>query len=259
MGIHFYKYHGTGNDFILIDNRDNKVKSLKIEQIRNLCHRRFGIGADGLMLLKTHPQYHFEMDYYNSDGSGATMCGNGGRCITAFARDLGIIEDKVEFIASDGLHEAYFETQNLVCLKMQDINSIEEYPEYSFLNTGSPHYISFVKDTKLIDVFNEGKKVRYSDKFKAEGTNVNFVSILSNGLAVRTYERGVEDETFSCGTGSVAAAIAWFMRSDKRNTKIEISTMGGKLEVSFKANEQHFTDIYLKGPAVKVFEGEVEI
>jgi diaminopimelate epimerase len=199
------------------------------------------------------------MDYYNSDGSGATMCGNGGRCITAFSRDLGIIKDKAEFVASDGLHVAHFELQNLVSLKMKDVIAIEEFPEYSFLNTGSPHYIRFVTDVKQVDVFHEGKKVRYSDKFKDAGTNVNFVSILNNGLAVRTYERGVEDETYSCGTGSVAAAIAWFMRSDKKITTIAISTLGGHLEVSFKTNGKQFSDIYLKGPAVKVFEGEVEI
>ncbi len=259
MLIHFYKYHGTGNDFILIDNRKLLLQKLSTDQIKKLCHRRFGIGADGLMLLKSNPEYHFEMDYYNSDGSGGTMCGNGGRCITAFARHLGIVDNFAKFLASDGPHEANFDTQNLIKLKMQNVNKIAENDEYSFLYTGSPHYVRFVSDVSSIDVFNEGKKIRYSENFKQEGTNVNFVSKIENGLAVRTYERGVEDETYSCGTGSVASAIAYYSKFKTNQNIIEIKTLGGNLQVSFEKKGDCYENVYLKGPAILVFEGEIEI
>jgi len=259
MLIHFYKYHGTGNDFILIDNRKLLVTELSIDQIKKLCHRRFGIGSDGLMLLKANPEYDFEMDYYNSDGSGGTMCGNGGRCIVAFARHLGIIENDAHFLASDGPHEANFDDKSLVKLKMMNVNTIEEHDGYSFLYTGSPHYVRFEPDVNSIDVFNEGKKIRYSEAYKPGGTNVNFVSKIENGIAVRTYERGVEDETYSCGTGSVASAIAYCSKFNLDQNIIDIKTLGGNLQVSFEKKGNSFENVYLKGPAVLVFEGEVEI
>jgi diaminopimelate epimerase len=256
MRLQFYKYHGTGNDFILIDNRQNEVRLTK-EQINFLCHRRFGIGADGLMLLKSHKNYDFEMDYYNSDGARGTMCGNGGRCITAFAKHLGIIGDSTEFIASDGPHQASIDENELVKLKMIDVERIEENEGYSFLDTGSPHYVEFVDDVTKIDVYAKGKEIRYSEKYKAEGTNVNFVSAEEQGIAVRTYERGVEDETYSCGTGSVASAIAFYKRNKLSDFVIPIKTLGGNLEVTFKEKNNKFTDVFLKGPAKMVFKGEI--
>ena len=259
MQLPFYKYHGTGNDFILIDNRNLLIQNINTEQIRKLCHRRFGIGADGLMLLKSSSDYDFEMDYYNSDGSGGTMCGNGGRCIVAFARHLGIIDTSTKFIASDGPHEAQFNDEGEVNLKMQNVNTIEENEEYSFLHTGSPHYVRFVFDVNSIDVLTEGKKVRNSEQFKKEGTNVNFVSKIGTGLAVRTYERGVEDETYSCGTGSVASAIAYYSKFNLNQVPINIKTLGGNLQVSFNKIGNNYKNVYLKGPAVLVFEGKIDI
>ncbi len=258
MRLRFYKYHGTGNDFILIDNRQNEVKLTK-EQIGFLCHRRFGIGADGLMLLKSHKDYDFEMDYYNSDGSGGTMCGNGGRCICAFAKHLGIIENNTEFLASDGPHQAYIDEHGFVKLKMIDVEKIEEYYDHLFLDTGSPHYVKFVDDVQKVDVFNKGKKIRYSEKYKSQGTNVNFVSSIEKGISVRTYERGVEDETYSCGTGSVASALAFYKKNNLTYSIIPIKTLGGSLEVSFKESYDKFTDVFLKGPAKLVFKGEITV
>ncbi len=258
MRLQFYKYHGTGNDFILIDNRQNEVKLTK-EQISFLCHRRFGIGADGLMLLKSHKDYDFEMDYYNSDGARGTMCGNGGRCITAFAKHLGIIGNNTEFIASDGPHQASIDENELVKLKMIDVEKIEVNEDHLFLDTGSPHYVAFVNDVQKVDVFGKGKEVRYSEKYKPEGTNVNFVSLEEKGIAVRTYERGVEDETYSCGTGSVASALAFYKMNDISDSIVPIKTLGGNLEVSFSENGNKYTEVFLKGPAKLVFEGEIVI
>ncbi|MDF1550216.1 MAG: diaminopimelate epimerase, partial [Bacteroidales bacterium] len=196
MLLHFYKYHGTGNDFILIDNRDKRFDNLNRNQIKVLCSRRFGIGADGLMLLKSHPDFDFEMAYYNADGSGGSMCGNGGRCITAFAKKLGIINANTKFLASDGPHDASIDENGLVKLKMIDVPVYEQQDEFSFINTGSPHYVKFVKNVAEVNVYESGKSIRYSEQFQKEGTNVNFVSAEQDGISVRTYERGVEDETY---------------------------------------------------------------
>ena len=260
MQIDFRKYHGTGNDFILIDNRNGSARLLP-EQIGNLCHRRFGIGADGLMLLKTEPGVDFRMVYYNSDGNQSSMCGNGGRCITVFAKDLGIIQNKARFTAIDGLHEALIDKDNHVSLRMQDVKQIEIGQDSCFLNTGSPHYVKMVKDVQNYDVLGEGRKIRYNDKFKEEGTNVNFIEKVDDHLFVRTYERGVEDETYSCGTGVTAAALVASIKglSTERNT-CSVRTIGGVLDVSFeKVLEQNFYNIWLKGPAVYVFSGTVNI
>lgn len=258
MQIQFYKYQGAGNDFVLIDCRQ-KPLSLTSEQIEFLCHRRFGIGADGLMLLKPHAEFDFEMDYYNSDGSGGTMCGNGGRCIVAFAKFLGIFDTKTTFVASDGPHEATVDDKALVKLKMIDVEQVEEHEGSMFIYTGSPHYIKFVEDIQFEDVYNEGRRIRYSDTYKEEGTNVNFVSRAKNGINVRTYERGVEDETYACGTGSVAAAIAFYKKFTPSSTEIPVKVKGGNLEVSFQESGNKFTNVFLKGPAQLVFKGEIEI
>ncbi len=261
MDINFRKYQGAGNDFIIIDNRNGKFDYQNTTLISFLCHRRFGIGADGLMLLENDPEYSFKMRYYNSDGKEASMCGNGGRCISAYAAETGVITyaDHFIFNAVDGIHEASYKN-GMVELKMQDVNSINIKENAYFLNTGSPHHVTFVKDLAALNVFEEGKAIRYSNEYKAEGTNVNFVNILANNeIHVRTYERGVEDETLACGTGAVASAICTAIQLNEGND-FKIKVEGGDLRVSFdRVNNNHFTNIFLEGPATFVFEGSITI
>ena len=256
MALNFYKYQGTGNDFILIDNRDLKFPADNANLIHRLCDRRIGIGADGLILLQNHADFDFEMKYYNSDGREGSMCGNGGRCIVDFARHLGVISNKTTFLAPDGPHEAHLEN-NQVHLKMGNVGAIERLAKNYFLNTGSPHYVQFVDNVIEYDVFNRGKNIRYSKSFFREGTNVNFVELLDkNQIFVRTYERGVEEETLSCGTGVTASAL---IASQKGYTSpINVKTLGGELQISFEANGESFSNIYLIGPATLVFKGEME-
>ena len=260
MQLQFYKYQGTGNDFILIDNRKNTIE-LNEEQIKFLCKRRFGIGADGLMLLELEPGVDFKMIYFNSDGRPSSMCGNGGRCITAFAKQLGLITNKAKFLAVDGFHEAIIDEHEIVSLKMQDVKTIEIGNDFFYLNTGSPHYVKFVNDVQNFDVLTNGKEIRYNKRFAEEGTNVNFIEKTNDELVVRTYERGVEDETFSCGTGVTAAALVAAIEgiSNSKNNCL-IKTLGGNLEVMFeKVLTQNFYNIWLKGPAQKVFEGIINL
>ncbi len=259
MNVKFVKYQGAGNDFILIDNRNFQVKELKTETIKFLCDRHFGIGADGLMLLNTHKKYDFEMDYYNSDGSGSTMCGNGGRCIVAFAKRIGIISDYTRFLASDGLHEAFIDNADIVKLKMTDVIEIQQNEDSFFINTGAPHHVEFDNDLFRMDVYAKGKEIRYSEKYRKEGTNVNFVQIINNGLKIRTYERGVENETLACGTGAVASAIAYCQKFNLSASTIKVKVLGGELEVSFNKKNNEFTDVFLSGPAKFVFMGEIEL
>lgn len=251
----FYKYHGTGNDFILIDNRTTGYKLSK-EQIAAMCHRRFGIGADGLMLLEEAAGFDFRMVYYNADGGESTMCGNGGRCITAFAKKLGIITDKASFVAIDGPHAADILTDGRVRLQMQDVTGMDIREGYTLLNTGSPHYVAWVKEVAGIDVSNDGRRLRNGDEFRAEGINVNFTQFHNdNEISVRTYERGVEDETMSCGTGVTAAAIAASCHT-LGTFSTSIHTPGGELTVSFeKDSPTTARNVMLTGPAVFVFQG----
>lgn len=260
MRIRFYKYQGTGNDFILIDNRDGKINNLDTAKIASLCDRRFGIGADGLMLLQQKAGYDFEMVYYNSDGRTTSMCGNGGRCIVAFAKKMGVIKDKAHFIAIDGDHIAEINNE-WVSLKMNDVKNIEIGADHFFLDTGSPHYVKTVTGVESFDVFEEGRKVRYNERFKSQGTNVNFIEQQNGHLFVRTYERGVEDETYSCGTGVTAAALVAAVKGiATAGDYCTIQTLGGGLTVKFKKNADNtFSDIWLEGPATFVYEGEVEI
>lgn len=258
MNIHFYKYQGAGNDFIIADNRSSEIK-LSREQVAHLCHRRFGIGADGLMLLEPAAGYDFRMVYYNSDGNESTMCGNGGRCIMAFAKHIGAIGSKAKFVAIDGPHDAHIDEQQLVHLAMQDVSNIELNEDYAILNTGSPHYIKWVADVNAQDVFHTGREIRNRQEFQPKGINVNFVQPDGTNIKVRTYERGVEDETMSCGTGVTAAAIA-NVRDAVGNFETEILTPGGRLRVSFtKDTVSTAKNVVLTGPAVLVFDGEVTL
>jgi diaminopimelate epimerase len=257
--IHFYKYQGAGNDFVIIDNRDLHFDSHNVQLVSFLCDRRFGVGADGLMLLEIDPQSEFRMRYYNSDGREASMCGNGGRCIAAFAVHQQIVKDAKHFTfnAVDGLHEASYNS-GIVSLKMVDVDTVERTNGAFYMNTGSPHHVVMVDDTNNIDVYNEGKRIRYSDTYSPQGTNVNFVSIDdTNQITVRTYERGVEDETLACGTGVVASAISASLTNGA--DRFNVNVRGGKLEVRFKkVTDTLFQDVYLIGPGTFVFKGEIE-
>lgn len=258
MKIHFFKYHGAGNDFILVDNRDRKTV-LSSEQIAFLCHRRFGIGADGLMLLQSVDNADFEMVYFNADGNESTMCGNGGRCIAAFAHRLGIAGNIMEFLAVDGMHKAEMLPGGMVALHMQDVQAIEFGENTAILNTGSPHFVEWVGDAATIDVFSKGREIRNRSEFQPKGINVNFVNRTENGISIRTYERGVEDETLACGTGVTAAAIA-AAGKEKGSYNIPVKAMGGMLSVSFeKKSETTAEHIVLTGGAAFVYEGEVDI
>jgi len=259
MILQFYKYHGTGNDFILIDNRNSQIKVLGAVQIKYLCNRNFGIGADGLMLLNNHDKYDFEMDYYNSDGSGGTMCGNGGRCIVAFAKKLGVINNKTEFIASDGLHEAFIDNLDEVQLKMMDVDKIEQKQSHYFIYTGSPHHIVFKDQIAELNVYQQGKAIRYSKEYIDEGTNVNFVQVNDKGIEIRTYERGVENETLACGTGAVASAISYYNKYKPVSSNVNVKVLGGNLQVSFVEIENKYSNIFLTGPAKFVFKGQIEL
>ncbi len=253
----FFKYQGTGNDFIMVDNRMDQI-SYEQTQIEKLCDRRFGIGADGFILIQNEVDFDFKMVYYNSDGRESTMCGNGGRCAVKFAKDLGIFENNTDFLAIDGPHTAEVDEAGIVHLGMIDVTNIENTPDGIFINTGSPHLIIFTEDLKKINVKEKGAELRYSDFWKARGgVNVNFVSKKSDeGIAVRTYERGVEDETYSCGTGVTAAALAVFVSKKVEANIVPIETLGGHLKVTFEnISLNNFTKIQLIGPAIFVFKG----
>jgi len=259
MKLHFYKYHGTGNDFILIDNRTAFFEINNQKLIANLCDRHFGIGADGLILLENSKDYDFNMRYYNSDGNESSMCGNGGRCVVAFAKKLGVIENKTTFTAIDGLHAATI-SGVLVALQMKNIEEITIFESHTFLDTGSPHHVTLVDDVAEYEVVNNGRKVRNGAPYFEKGTNVNFVEqINTNTFKVRTYERGVEDETLSCGTGVTAVAIAMYENSKTKEENIKLETQGGLLEVSFTKEENHYTNVFLKGPTKLVFEGDIYV
>jgi diaminopimelate epimerase len=261
MLIQFHKYQGTGNDFVILDNRDGKYDKLTNEQVKTLCDRRFGIGGDGLMMLNTSGTYDFEMKYYNSDGQEGSMCGNGGRCLVKFAWDLGNRKSKYKFKASDGEHEADLDFNGgIVSLRMSDVKEVKDYHGDFILDTGSPHYVKMVSDVMHYDVFHKGQEIRQSNAFNKEGINVNFVEQPSDDeIIVRTYERGVEDETLSCGTGVAASAIVCYHNEIGFND-VTVKTRGGKLSIQFdRLDDDTYTNIWLKGPAEKVFEGSIQI
>lgn len=261
MNISFTKYQGTGNDFIMLDNRNHLYSDLTTEQIKYICDRRFGIGGDGLILLENIEEVDFKMVYYNADGNESTMCGNGGRCITMFAHQLHVIQNITTFLAIDGKHQASV-LKDEIKLQMNNVLQVKVIDKNYELNTGSPHYVSFVEQVQSFPVFDKGKEIRNNDTYIKEGINVNFVEVLStNHIYVRTYERGVEDETLSCGTGCTAAAISYHKKyiHQEGNHCIYITTPGGNLQVHFFANETGYTDVWLEGKATKVFEGTIII
>jgi diaminopimelate epimerase len=264
MTIEFYKYQATGNDFVLVDNRDGKI-SLSVEQVKSICDRKFGIGADGLMLIESNADSDFSLVYYNSDGS-QSLCGNGSRAAVLFASSLGVINGETTFEAYDGPHQAKLTIGQKVRLKMNDVTEVRKLENDFFIHTGSPHYIRVVKDIEQFPVFDEGRKIRYADTFQPGGTNVNFIQLLDNNqIYVRTYERGVENETLSCGTGVTAAALAASFFGYV--SPVGIRTLGGELSVEFSTTPHSdspgqaaiFTDIHLIGPAKMVFKGELEL
>ena len=259
MILTFAKYQGTGNDFIIIDNRKNILNPGDSKRIKQLCDRRFGIGADGLIMLYDFKEVDFEMKYFNSDGYEGTMCSNGGRCIVMFAKKLKLIEQNTRFRTNDGAHTAEI-TDTTVRLRMNDVKTIRKFGDSYFVDTGSPHYITFRKNIDNIDIFTEGRKLRNNQQFKPHGTNVNFAEIQRNGISVRTYERGVENETLSCGTGAVAAAIVSVNSGQIDSDSVQVKTRGGILNVSFfRTDKGGFSDIILEGPAAFVFEGEINV
>lgn len=253
----FYKYQGTGNDFVMIDNRQQNFDKNNTKRIKHLCDRRFGIGADGLILLENHNDLDFKMVYYNADGNESSMCGNGGRCLVAFAKYLGVINNKAVFEAIDGLHHATIEN-DIVKLQMLDVYVIEKHKNHTFLNTGSPHHVQFEDDIDNFDIKTIGAKIRYGKPYDKAGSNVNFVKKLSDSsFKVRTYERGVEDETLSCGTGVTAVAIAMSAIGETKKNLIDLEVEGGKLQVCFDVENGVYKNVWLIGPAKFVFKGDI--
>jgi len=260
MYLNFYKYEGAGNDFVLFDNRSREIDVNGYDWFAKLCDRHFGVGADGVMLLQNRADYDFEMLYYNADGRPGSMCGNGGRCIVAFAKHLGLVKGDTHFWAPDGAHYAEINTAgDWVSLQMSDVERVERVGDDYVLNTGSPHLVRLMTDISLasLDVRIEGKKLRYSDLYAEKGINVNFVQLRDEGYVLRTYERGVENETYACGTGATAVAMAMAKHFNKTGQiKTPIKVLGGELDIRFNYDGRVFTDVFLEGPAKRVFEGK---
>ncbi|MBO6211883.1 diaminopimelate epimerase [Algoriella sp.] len=258
MKLKFFKYQGAGNDFVMIDDRQQTFP-ISTKLINRLCDRHFGVGADGLILLQNDKEFDFKMVYFNSDGNESTMCGNGGRCIIRFANDLDVASENMTFTAIDGLHHGIVDN-NVIRLQMIDVDEVEDHDHYLFMNTGSPHHVEFVEKVDDVDVYNRGKEIRNGSPYFEKGSNVNFVEVMpDNNLRIRTYERGVENETLACGTGITAAAISAYVKNLVDKKSIEIKALGGDLSVNFEENNHKFVNVWLNGPAVKVFEGEIEI
>jgi diaminopimelate epimerase len=260
MELEFYKYQGTGNDFVMIDNRSNTFPKENTQLVAHLCDRRFGIGADGLILLDTDATSDFRMVYYNLDGNLSSMCGNGGRCLVAFAKKLNVIQNETTFMATDGLHYATVGADGIVSLQMIDVAEIKNTQDYSFLNTGSPHHVQIVEDLQHFNVKENGAAIRYGNLYGQAGSNINFVKkIDETTFSLRTYERGVEDETLACGTGATAVAIAMNATGQTNSNEINLNVEGGKLAVSFDKVNEKYTNVFLKGPAEFVFKGTIQI
>ena len=261
MKLSFFKYQGAGNDFIMVDNRDLAFNHQQPAKLARLCDRRFGVGGDGIMFLEPVDGYDFKMVYYNADGQPSSMCGNGGRCIVAFAKQLGVIANETTFLAVDGPHYAKIsESGDWVSLQMIDVETVTRDGAAYVMNTGSPHYVKFDLAVADKNVFAEGRAIRYNETYKTEGININFVEVKEDHLLVRTYERGVEDETYACGTGVTAVALAHAIDKNQIG-KIEtpIKVLGGELMIRFEYDGKKFTNIFLDGPAVRVFEGALSV
>ena len=256
MKINFTKYEGNGNDFIIIDDRKEEFSEDNVLMISKLCDRKFGIGADGLILLRKHKAHDFQMIYFNSDGNESSMCGNGGRCLVSFALQLDIDIKTNSFLAIDGVHK-FKVVDNEIYLKMNDVKDIVVKNGYNYLDTGSPHVVQIVENVDEINVYEQGKKIRRQFK-EMNGVNVNFVSFNNDIIKCRTFERGVENETLSCGTGVVAVALYIFKKKKISDNKIIVSTKGGSLSVSFKNDGNSFREIWLKGDINKIFDGLIE-
>jgi diaminopimelate epimerase len=260
MTINFYKYQGTGNDFVIVDDRKNQFPDSDVQLIKTIAHRRFGVGCDGFMLIRSSPDptYDFELKYFNSDGKIGSLCGNGSRCAVKFAYDLlKMIGKETRFLASDGPHKAIVQDDGQVVFYLGDVTNIEKIEEDYFMDTGSPHYVRLLskKEFDQIDVVKEGRVIRYNDRFKENGTNVNFVASQNGSHWIRTYERGVEDETLSCGTGTTAAAIRLAM--NEVPSPISIHTLGGLLQVGYTKTEKGYENLSLCGPAEEMFKGQL--
>ncbi|MBA22615.1 MAG: diaminopimelate epimerase [Flavobacteriales bacterium] len=251
----FFKYQGTGNDFIFIDDRSNTFPKENISLIKRLCDRRFGIGSDGLILLQNSSSSDFKMVYFNADGNLGSFCGNGARCTVAFAKHLGCIMDNTTFEASDGLHYARIES-GIISLQMHDVFDIKNFKTHSFLDTGSPHHVQMVNDLKQYNVYENGKRIREGEPYYEAGSNVNFVEQISeNKFAIRTYERGVENETLSCGTGATAVAVVMHFNKKTTATQVVVEVEGGTLGIEFEPTEKGYQNIFLSGPAEQVYSG----
>jgi len=258
MKLNFSKYQGTGNDFIMIDNINGDYDALTISQIQFLCDRKMGVGADGLIKISSHWESDFEVEYYNADGS-QSFCGNGARCSVSFAKSLGLLEDKTSFMAIDGSHVASINDEGIVRLEMLSVENIISERNDHIIDTGSPHFVRIVKNSDETDLIEFGKSIRYSDRFKEEGINVNLLTFTGeNEVKVETYERGVEDETLSCGTGVTASALVYMMVDPESNC-VNVSTKGGTLKVEATKTENGFENIWLSGPALKVYDGSIVI
>ena len=256
MTVEFYKYHGTGNDFVLIDNRSLFFDKNNTELISKICSRHFGVGADGLILLENDNLYDFKMIYFNSDGKQTSMCGNGGRCIISFAKKLNIIDDKANFMAIDGLHEGII-NDNIIKIKMNTVSEIQNINTGFLLDTGSPHFVKFCDSIDNINVFEFGRELRNNKEISEDGVNINFTEVIDNSsIKVRTYERGVENETLSCGTGVIASALSAYKKGLVDTNRIKINTLGGELFVSFEFNNI-YKNIWLEGPAIEVYKGQI--
>ena len=261
MQIKFDKYQGAGNDFIIIDNRNKKYSILKKEQLKFLCNRYTGIGADGVILIQDSQEADFEMQYFNSDCKIISLCGNGGRCCVAYAKKNNMIDSMAKFKAIDGIHKAKLLSHNEVRLYMQDVISIIKHKDSFFVDTGSPHYVKLVDKISSINVKKEGADIRFSDFFMPNGINVNFIEKRTNShFLIRTYERGVEDETLACGTGAVAAALVMNHIGETEGiTQIQLEALGGNLKVSFDKSNTGYQNIYLQGQATFVYTGTINL
>lgn len=253
--LRFYKYQGTGNDFVMIDNRNKVFDARQSDLITRLCHRKYGVGADGLILINTYSGYDFEMVYFNADATPA-MCGNGSRCAVHLAHRLGIIGEQTTFMAEDGAHDAFIR-KGQIHIGMADVNEVQVLDDGYFLNTGTRHFVRIVQNLAEFDVVGEGKKIRYDERFTPLGTNANFTEIINGIVHMRIYEKGVEDETLSSGTGVTAVALA-LAKARNLKSPVTVNTRGGQLAVSFdRRDEDTFTNVYMIGPAEMVFEGTV--